>query len=66
MRTAKVGTILPWGGDGGTGGPGVVALEYPGSFTIANPGGGLTVSTNPSPNGKITIITAGSGNVSWS
>jgi hypothetical protein len=43
-----------------------VILKYPASYTISNPGGGLTLSTTTSGLYKITSITAGTGNVSWS
>jgi hypothetical protein len=51
---------------GGSGGSGVVILKYPDTRTITI-GGGLTGST-PAPAGgfKVTTITAGTGNVSWS
>jgi hypothetical protein len=35
------------------------------TYTISNPGGGLTLSTTTSGGYKITTITAGTGNVSW-
>lgn len=58
------GTIVPVGANGGSG---VIVLKYPDSITISNPGGGLTMST-PGPSGgfKVTTITAGTGNISWS
>jgi hypothetical protein len=43
-----------------------VILRYPNSFTISNPGGGLTLSSAPSGSNTVTTITAGTGNVSWS
>jgi hypothetical protein len=51
---------------GGNGGSGVVILKYPDAYTISNPGGGLTLSTTTSAPHKITTVTAGTGNVSWS
>jgi hypothetical protein len=51
---------------GYNGGSGIVILKYPNIYTISNPGGGLTLSTSTSGAYKITSITAGSGNVSWS
>jgi len=57
------------GGGGGANpaaGTGVVILRYPNTFTISNPGGGLGLSTTTSGSDKITTITSGSGNVSWS
>jgi hypothetical protein len=45
----------------------VVILKYPDAYTISNPGGGLTLSTaSPSGGFKVTTITAGTGDVSWS
>jgi hypothetical protein len=45
----------------------VVILKYPDSRTISNPGGGLTISTPAAAGGfKVSTITAGTGNVSWS
>jgi hypothetical protein len=53
--------------NGYNGGSGVVILKYPDTYTINNPGGGLTLSTaSPSGGFKVTTITAGTGNVSWS
>jgi hypothetical protein len=46
------------GGKGGNGGSGIVILKYPDSFTISNPGGGLTLSTTTSAPHKITSILA--------
>ena len=52
---------------GGNGGSGVIILKYPDSFTISNPGGGLTISTPGAAGGfKVSSITAGTGNVLWS
>jgi hypothetical protein len=53
-------------GGGGAGGSGVVIIKYTDTRTISNPGGGLTLSTaSPSGGFKVTTITAGTGNVSW-
>jgi hypothetical protein len=46
---------------GQNGGSGVVILRYPSSFTISNPGGGLTFSTSTSGSFKFTTFTAGTG-----
>ena len=46
------------------GGSGVVILRYPDSYTITI-GAGLTGSTTPSGNKKVTTITLGTGNVSF-
>jgi hypothetical protein len=44
----------------------VVIIKYPDSFTISNPGGGLTLSTaGPSGGFKVTTFTAGTGNVQF-
>jgi hypothetical protein len=50
---------------GGNGGSGVVILRYPGSRTITV-GAGLTSTTATVGSDKVTTITAGTGNVSWS
>jgi len=50
---------------GGVGGSGVVILRYPSYLTITL-GVGLTGSTTTVDSNKVTTITAGSGNVSWS
>ena len=60
------GTEIGGTANGGNGGSGVVILSYPDDYTISNPGGGLTLSTSTSGTKKITSITAGTGNVSWS
>jgi hypothetical protein len=55
-----------WGGPhGGQGGSGVVILRYPAANTITV-GAGLTGSTATDGSFKVTTLTAGSGNVSWS
>jgi hypothetical protein len=41
-------------------------LSYPADYTISNPGGGLTLSTATVSGNKVTTVTAGTGNVSWS
>jgi hypothetical protein len=50
---------------GGNGGSGVVILRYPGGRTITI-GAGLTATTATVGSDKVTTITAGTGNVSWS
>ena len=51
---------------GGAGGSGVVILKYPDTFTVSNPGGGLTFSTPAAAGGfKVTTFTAGTGNVEF-
>lgn len=45
------------------GSSGVVIIKYPDSFTISNPGGGLTYSTTSSGGFKVTTFTAGTGNI---
>jgi hypothetical protein len=52
------------GGIGG-GGSGVVILKYPSTFTISNPGGGLTSSTATAGGFSVTSFTAGTGNVQF-
>jgi len=47
------------------GGSGIVILRYPNTRTITL-GAGLTGSTTTVSSNKVTTITAGSGNVSWS
>lgn len=63
------GTVNTGGGGGsgsGLGGSGVVILKYADTYTITI-GAGLTGSTAaPSGGYKVTTITAGTGNVSWS
>ena len=49
----------------GNGGSGVVVLRYPKEFTITV-GSSLTSSTATDGAEKVTTITAGSDNVSWS
>ena len=51
-------------GNGGNGGSGVVILRYSSGYTITL-GAGLTGSTSTVGANKVTTITAGSGNVSW-
>jgi len=51
-------------GTSGAGGSGVVILRYPSSSTITL-GAGLTGTTTTVGSNKVTTITAGSGNVSW-
>jgi hypothetical protein len=48
----------------GKGGSGVVILRYPDTYTITI-GAGLTGTTATSAPKKITTITLGTGNVSW-
>jgi hypothetical protein len=50
---------------GKNGGSGVVILRYPNTFTISNPGGGLTFTTVTVSSDKVTTFTAGTGNVSF-
>ena len=49
---------------GKNGGSGVVILSYPNSYSITI-GGGLTGTTATVGANKVTTITAGTGNVSW-
>ena len=50
----------------GAGGSGIIKLLYPNLYTISNPGGGLTMSTATPGSDKLTSITAGTGNISFS
>jgi hypothetical protein len=64
------GTVNTGNGGGagpsaGGGGSGVVILKYPNSFTISL-GVGLTGTTSNVGSNKVTVVTAGTGNVSWS
>jgi hypothetical protein len=49
---------------GAAGGSGIVILRYPSTDTITV-GAGLTSSTSTVGENKVTVITAGTGNVSW-
>ena len=49
----------------GAGGSGVVILSYPSTYTITI-GAGLTGTTATVSASKVTTLTAGTGNVSWS
>jgi hypothetical protein len=54
------------GPGGANGGSGIVIVKYPDTFTISNPGGGLTISTPAAAGGfKTSTITAGTGNVQF-
>jgi hypothetical protein len=50
---------------GGSGGSGVVIVKYPDTFTISNPGGGLTFTTASSGGFKVTTFTAGTGSIQF-
>ena len=50
---------------GRAGGSGVVILRYHSGKTIANPGGGLTMTTATVSTDKVTTITAGTGNITF-
>jgi len=52
------------GGTGGAGGSGIVILRYPSTKTITV-GAGLTSTTYTESPNKVTVFTAGTGNVSW-
>jgi len=43
----------------------VVILRYPDTYTISNPGGGLTFTTATDGNFKVTTFTAGTGNIEF-
>jgi hypothetical protein len=51
-------------GNGGNGGSGVVILRYPSDYTLSQ--NGLTLTTTAQGSDNVTIITAGTGSVSWS
>ena len=74
--TPQNGTPNTGGGGGGTsknasgsgvGGSGIVVLHYSDSFTLTNPGGGLTFTTDNTTvaNTNITTFTAGTGNIQF-
>jgi hypothetical protein len=53
-------------GTSGGGGSGIVILKYVDTFTITNPGGGLTFSTPAAAGGfKVTSFTAGTGTIQF-
>jgi hypothetical protein len=54
-----------WRNASGNGGSGVVILRYPTSQSIVI-GAGLTATTSVVGVNNVTVITAGTGNVSWS
>jgi hypothetical protein len=49
---------------GGAGGSGVVILSYPSTFDIRN-GAGLTYTTSVVGSNKVTVFTAGTGNIQF-
>jgi hypothetical protein len=51
-------------GDGGAGGSGVVILRYPSTQEIRN-GAGLTYTTSVVGSNKVTVFTAGTGNIQF-
>ena len=68
--TAQSGTVNTGGGGGsgwvgGSGGSGVVILRYPSTYTITNPGGGLTFTTTTVGSNKVTTFTSGTGNIQF-
>jgi hypothetical protein len=48
---------------GGNGGSGIVIIKYPDTFTITNPGGGLTFTTATASGFSVTSFTAGTGTI---
>ena len=50
---------------GGAGGSGIVILRYISSFTMTNPGSGLTFTTATVGSDKVTTFTAGTGNIQF-
>jgi len=65
VNTGGGGGGVAHNGTSGAGGSGVVILRYRGLSTITL-GAGLTGTTTTDGSFKVTTITAGSGNVSWS
>jgi hypothetical protein len=65
MPTGSGSSSPGGGGEGGnnSGGDGILVLRYPNTYTVSNPGGGLTLSSATDGNDKVTIITAGTGNI---
>ena len=72
---AVAGTANTGGGGGGgvsqgapivaaSGGSGVVILKYPSYYSISI-GAGLTSTTSTVGSNKVTIFTAGTGNITW-
>jgi hypothetical protein len=53
-----------WNSPGGAGGSGIVILKYPINWNITI-GAGLTGTTSPVGPNKVSIITQGTGNISW-
>jgi hypothetical protein len=51
------------GVSGYAGGSGIVIIKYQDTFTISNPGGGLTYSTASAGGFKVTSFTAGTGTI---
>ena len=56
---------VAYGSAPGSGGSGIIKLLYPNSFSITNPGGGLTISTASPGSNNLTSITAGTGNIKF-
>ena len=52
-------------GNGGAGGSGIVVLSYPSTYTLTNPGSGLTLSTATVSSNNVTTFTAGTGNIQF-
>jgi hypothetical protein len=50
--------------NGGSGGSGIVILRYPNQYSISG-GAGLTFTTSSVSGDKVTIFTAGTGNISF-
>ncbi len=69
MPTGSGSSSIGGGGEGGNssnaGGNGIVILRYPNTFSLTNPGGGLTISTTTDGTDKVSSITAGSGTLSF-
>jgi hypothetical protein len=69
MPTGSGSSSIGGGGEGGNssnaGGDGIVILRYPNTYSLSNPGGGLTISTATDGTDKVSSITAGSGNIEF-
>jgi hypothetical protein len=65
MPTGSGSSSPGGGGEGGnnSGGDGILVLRYPNTYTLSNPGGGLTLSSATDGSDKVTTITAGTGNI---
>ena len=63
--TGGQGDLISSNISGGNGGSGIVIVKYPDTFTITNPGGGLTSSTSTAGGFSVTSFTAGTGTIQF-